>query len=175
MSARHPHLMVKQPRASDQLQATPFEIALIKASTLVPDERAQYLDDASRGFHAFKAGQGSMEHWRHIVDALNTSEALAQRHGIAPDHIDTIRAGLDALTAVYGRQLQSWTLRGTEIAALTEALAIWRVQLDFCSRGELAAARAYIARRTQHVQRSPTTPGMRIVGAERPSSGGEAL
>jgi hypothetical protein len=91
------------------------------------------------------------------VDALNTAEALAQRHGIAPDHIDKIRAGQDALVAVYDRQLQSWTLRGTEIAALSEALLIWRVQLDFCSRGELAAARAYVEQgHYGHASRKPT-------------------
>lgn len=173
MSARHPHLMALQqrhPRQRSDVQATPFEIALARAAALSPEKRAMFLDDASKGFASFKAGQGSMQAWLHLVDALNTSEALAQRHHIADNHIDVIRAGQDALEAVLARQRTSWTLRGTEIAALDEALFIWRVQLDFCSVGEIAAARAYVARRSQQVQRSANVPGMRVIGAELPAT-----
>lgn len=179
MSARHPHLMALQQRHLRQrgdVQATPFDIALARAAALTPEKRAMFLDDASQGFTSFKAGQGSLQAWLHLVDALNTSEALAQRHHIADNHVDTIRAGQDALAAVWARQRTSWTLRGTEIAALDDALFIWRVQLDFCSVGEISAARAYVARRSQQVQRSTTVPGMRVIGVQPPASTtGEAL
>jgi hypothetical protein len=164
MSARQHHIRPKPRRDNADAQATPFEIALARASALIPEERAALQDDATRAFAAFKAGQGNLEQWRHLVDALNTSEALAQRHNIADNHVALILAGQDALAAVYARQLKSWTLRGTEIAALADALFIWRVQLDFCSRGEVAQARAFVARRSQQIQRSPVTPGMRIIG-----------
>lgn len=182
MPARHAHQMTLHPRhprysehAQDTQQArpaTPFEIACARASLLTPAEHTGQAAPSHQAFAAFKAGQGTIEHWRELVDALNISEALAQRHRIAPDHLSTILAGQNALAAVYARQLTSWTLRGTEIAALTEALFIWRVQLDFVSRGDLLSARTYVHRRNVQVQRTANPQGARIVGIEPPAATG---
>lgn len=178
MSARHPHQMalhagryaahVMDEGQTKRLQtfATPFDIALARASTLSPDQVAANIEPATHAFNEFKAGRGNLDHWRTLVDALNVGEAIAKRHRIGRDHLEKNHAGQEALAAVYSRQRTSWTLRGTEIAALTDALWIWGVQVGFVSNGELEAARNYVATRREQWRRGGSTNGIRIVGLD---------
>lgn len=178
MPARHPHRMALHAgryaaHVMDENQtkrmptfATPFDIAVARASTLSPDEVAANVQPAQHALDEFKAGRGSIEHWRTLVDAMNVGEALAERHRIASNLVEKNRAGQEALAAVYSRQRVSWTLRGTEIAALTDAVWLWGVQVGFASNGELDAARTYVATRSEQWRKGGSTSGIRILGAE---------
>lgn len=178
MPARHPHQMALHAgryaaHVMDEGQqqrlatfATPFDIAVARASTLSPDQVAENIQPAKLALDAFKAGQGSIDHWRTLVDALNVGEALAERHRIASNLIEKNHAGQEALAAVYARQRTSWTLRGTEIAALTDAVWLWGVQVNYVSNGELEAARKYVTTRGEQWRRGGSKSGIRILGLE---------
>lgn len=178
MPARHPHQMAlhagryaahlldegKQKHITTF--ATPFDIAVARASTLSPEQVAENIQPAKLALDAFKAGRGSIEHWRTLVDALNVGEALAKRHRIASNLVEKNYAGQEALAAVYGRQRTSWTLRGTEIAALTEAVWLWGVQVNYVSKGELEAARTYVTTRSEQWRRGGSKSGIRVLGLD---------
>lgn len=122
--------------------ASPLAIALNRAAKLLPAERELLVKPVQAAFQAFKLGQGSAEHLAQIADALNIGTDLAEKVKIASNHTGTLEAGKAAVLSLLDRHATtgSWTLKGTEIAALDEALFICRVQLDFCSRGELSGA-----------------------------------
>lgn len=131
--------------------ASPLEIAMNRAAKLLPSERESLIKPVQAAFQAFKLGQGTSAHLAHIADALNIGTDLAEKVKIASNHTGTLEAGKAAVLSLLDRHADtgSWTLKGTEIAALDEALFICRVQLDFCSRGELAGAVQRVISRCQ--------------------------
>ena len=142
----HPFKRPQQVRAIHRMPGEPddastIEIAMHRAALLPQHERDLLLKPVRAAFEAFRLGQGSEDHWMRLVDAMNVAEQLAKRK-IASDHTATFEAAQLALTAVHDRHTAggSWTLRGTEIAALELGCFVFKVQLDSCSRGELAFA-----------------------------------
>ena len=130
--------------------SSPLEIAINRAMLLLPSERVAILALVHVGFEAFRAGAGTVEHWAQLAAAINVGAVLSKRN-IASNHQDTFAAGTDALRAVHDRHAvtASWTLRGPEIAALELAVFVHKVQLDQCSRGELASAVQTVIHRGQ--------------------------
>lgn len=131
--------------------ASPLEIAMNRAAKLLPAERELLVKPVQAAFQAFKLGQGNAAHLAALADALNVGADLAEKVKIASNHTGTLDAGRAAVLSLLDRYATSgsWTLKGTEIAALDEALFICRVQLDYCSRGELAGAVQRVISRCQ--------------------------
>jgi hypothetical protein len=150
--------------------SSPLEIALNRAMLLLPSERTAILAPVHAGFEAFRAGAGTVEHWAQLADAINVGAVLSKRN-IASNHQDTFAAGTDALRAVHDRHAvtSSWTLRGPEIAALELAVFVHKVQLDQCSRGELAAAVQTVIHRVQAALRGQVAPGTTVCLPGHPS------
>lgn len=143
--------------------ASPLEIAINRAMALPPNERAEILAPVHAGFEAFRAGAGTDDHWAQLADAIKVGAVLASRN-IATNHQGTFSAGYASLVAVYERHaaIGSWTLRGPEIAALELAVFIHKVQLDQCSRGELASAVQTVIRSVQAALRGQVAPGTTV-------------
>ena len=150
--------------------SSPLEIAINRAMLLLPSERAAILAPVHEGFEAFRAGAGTVEHWAQLADAINAATVLAKRN-IASNHQDTFAAGTEALRAVHDRHAitASWTLRGPEIAALELATFVHKVQLDQCSRGEMASAVQTVIRSVQATLRGQVSPVTTVCMAGLPS------
>jgi len=142
---------------------SPLQIALRNATLLQPRERDALLSPTQAAFTAFRAGQGNVDHWAQLVDAINIALVLAHRQ-IASDHIATFNAAVSALRAVHDRHALagSWTLRGTEIAALDMAVTVHKIQLDYCSAGELSAAIQTVINRVRAALAGNASPGAHI-------------
>ncbi len=115
--------------------------AVMGAARLEPRERANLVNPMRSAFAHLRQGTGGEPAWCQLADALNVGERLALR-GIASDRVPEILAAQQALAELYNRHstARSWTLRGSEIAALSLALEICEIQLELCSLGELVAA-----------------------------------
>jgi len=98
----------------------------------------------------FSAADHPREHWASMADALNVAEELAA-HGICSDadSCQLILAGQQVLADVMARHQAgaSWTLRGPEIATLSDALERHCIQLQFASYREYEAAIAAVRRK----------------------------
>jgi hypothetical protein len=138
---RHPQTVVRR-MAGEAVDATPLEIAINRAAKLLPCERQAVMEPVFEAFAAFRAGRGSASRLAQLADAMNVAADLAEKVKIASNHTHSIEAGKQAILAVLDRHAAtgSWTLKGTEIADLDCALFIAKVQLDYCSRGELAGS-----------------------------------
>lgn len=182
MPARHPWLIPSRPQqrqplramhrmASEPTNATPLEIAVNRAAALPPNERLEVIAPARAAFGAFRAGRGNSKDWAHLVDTVNVGMELA-RHQIASDHKPTFEAAGQALTAVHDRQAitGSWTLKGTEIAALDLAVFVHGVQLQHCSRGELGKAVTTVIARVKAALSGHPAPGTRICEPGQPTT-----
>lgn len=141
----------------------PLEVAINRAMLLLPTERAEILERYTAAFKVMRAGHGCADEWAKLVDATNIGTVLAHRR-IASDHKATFAAASAALRDLHDRHARtgSWTLKGTEIAALDLALLIHKIQLDHCSRGELALAVQTVINRTRAALSGAVAPGTTV-------------
>lgn len=166
------HLQVVHRMSFERLDATPMEIAKVRASRLPPDHVEELFAPMRAAFVAFRAGHGNNFHWRKLVDANNVAMELAKHHRIANDHKDTFAAAEAALAAVAERHAHggSWTLRGTEIAALDLAVQVHRIQLMHVTHGELGEAVTSLKARIQAALRGDHAPGVLVIDPDAPTS-----
>lgn len=159
------HLQVVHRMSFERLDATPMEIAKRRAAKLPPAEVEELFAPMRAAFVAFRAGHGNNFHWRKLVDANNVGAELAAHHRIANDHKGTFAAAEAALAAVAERHAHggSWTLRGTEIAALDIAVQVHRAQLMHVTHGELGLAVTALKARIQAALRGEHAPGGVVV------------
>lgn len=132
------------------LDTDPVGIAITKAAALTPAERETLQAPVRRALNAFRSGAGDWPAWCDLADAFNISEALA-RAGIARDHLQTALTAQAALADLYHRQdaEKDWSLRGTELHDLDEAVWLYETQLRFVSKGEIEKALLLVQRRVK--------------------------
>lgn len=127
----------------------PMGLAMTMAAKLLPHQVAHIMDIVEANLVAFRTGAGNRAAWADLAARMQVGEALACA-GIASDRVQAFVDAQQALADVHQRAhgaTQSWTLRGTEIAALDHAVFLHRVQLQHCSQGELEHARQLVLRR----------------------------
>lgn len=126
---------------------SPLEIALSQVRKFTAEELANILSLSTAARHALQFGGFNADHWGALVEALNHSEALA-RPGInlAPDHLQTIEAGQQALADLRTRRADRgiWCATGPELTQLDDALWLWKLQLQHASVGEYRRAQAWM-------------------------------
>lgn len=142
----------------------PINIAANQAAKLLPDEFGALYNPKRDAFRAFRAGRGSQARFNELADAVNIGTEL-MTYQLANDHAATFAAGHAALKAVAERQAAtgSWTLRAPEISALDMAVQVFRAQLLYCSRGELAKAMDTFIARAQAALRGNHAPGTVVI------------
>lgn len=139
--------------------ADPVESVIAHAGKLPRGERLKLQVPMENAFVALRAGGHDSAPWCNLADAMNVAEELALR-GIASDRLPEIRAAQAALHAVHQRQAAggSWTLRGSEIAAIEFGVDLHRIQLHHCSQGELAASIEAVQRRMSQALAGNASP-----------------
>jgi hypothetical protein len=102
------------------------------AATFVPVDEAMLL---------LKLGKATREDWNVPCQSLNIAEALAGLR-IGPNLMPQIRAGQEALSKIAQRMIGTGkaTCYGAELAAIDEALVMYRVQMKVCTQGEFTRA-----------------------------------
>jgi hypothetical protein len=122
--------------------------AIDRVATLLDTQRQDLLGPLLEGFEAFRTGHGTARAWCTLADALNVGEVLTELQ-IGSNLRAHFAMAQAALAAVHARQKAggSWTLRGPEIAVLDDAVWAAKVQLEYCSQGELADAVNTVKRR----------------------------
>lgn len=143
----------KQPRRSYRprhIDGDPVDLAISRAIVVPEAQRQALLQPMQQALTALRTGAGSADHVRNLADAMNVAEQLAVLR-IACDKTAEILAGQQALASLINRQAStgSWTLRGPEITALTDAAEIHQIQLQFATQGELTEAICSVKRRVQ--------------------------
>ena len=119
----------------------PVADAIARATVLSPEQVASLAGPCERAWLDLRQGTGPDQAWRDLADALNVAEQLALA-GIASDRMPEILAGHEALAGLAARHRRtgSWTLRSYELRAVEAALEFHRIQLAYCTQGEMAAA-----------------------------------
>lgn len=125
----------------------PMGLAHALACLLTLPQRRELTEPMRRSFARLRAGQGDAGCWCNLADALNVAERLAAL-AIANDHADELQAGQQALADLHLRHTTrgGWVMRGTEIAALEQAMDVHSAQLQVCTQGELAEAISTVQR-----------------------------
>ena len=151
-----------------QLAATPMDQAKRAASKLTPAERSAIHRRTLDAIQAFRAGRGSLAHWRRLTDANNIAQELANLQ-IASDHHDTFAKGEQALADVFLRHQAggNWTLKAAEISAIDDAVFVHGIQLQHCSHGELNKAEARVRNRRAAAARGQHAADVIVLGAAR--------
>lgn len=146
--------------------ANAHQMAMARVRKLHDDDRAELAGIITGAFAQFKLGRDCRDNWAIMADALNTAEMLADM-GIASDadsreRVDNAMRVLDEVWERSGKR--GWTLRAAEMQALDDGLWMARVQLDYCSLGELARAREKVAERVRHARAGNVPAGAHVVG-----------
>ncbi len=164
MAHRHCKPNKRRLHISNGCDPNPVEAALNRIALLSPTEQANVLASASAGFDAFRQGHGNHTHWCALADAMNVGQALVELR-IASNHAAAFTEAHQALSDVMDRasSVASWTLRGSEIAALDHALFMHRTQLQLCSRGELSSAVTNVVNRMRQALAGNAGKGTRVV------------
>ena len=127
-----------------------IEHARALTSKLSPAQRAAFRRPLRVAFEGLRTGINAQDAWCQLADAMNVAEQLALRK-IASDRLPEILAAQEALHDVHQRHAQrgTWTLRGTELAALRLGRFFHFVQVDYCSQGEMRDAIDAVKRRVR--------------------------
>ena len=138
----------------------PMGLAHSMASLLSLPQRRQFSEPMRSAFARLRAGQGDAGCWCNMADALNVAERLAAL-AIANDHADELKAGQQALADLYQRHTTrgGWVMRGTEIAALEQAMDVHGAQLQLCTQGEMAEAITTVQRTMAQALAGNASPG----------------
>lgn len=125
--------------------ADPLSWAIAGAHTLPAPKQAELLAPVSAALLKLQHATADRDDWNTLANALNLAEALCGLQ-IGPNLLPEITKGMEALHAVAMRMLASArsTCRGAEIAAIVEALDMYRAQLQLCSQAEMSRAVARV-------------------------------
>ncbi len=148
--------------------ANSYVRAMEGATRLRPEIRAERRAKYQAAFIAFRTGNGCVDAWRELADALNLAEQIAE-YGIVCDRAskDRIAAGHEVLGTVIGRveERRSWTLYAAEIQTLEDALWMFSAQLDYVSVLEFENAEKRVFDRISAALAGNASPGTTIVQA----------
>lgn len=115
--------------------------AMSGAYTIPAPKRAEILSFVDQALDKLRRAEADRDDWNTLANALNIAEALVELE-IGTNLLPVIKAGEAALLEVGKRMCGGArsTCRGTEIAAICEALDMYRIQLRLCSQAEFSKA-----------------------------------
>lgn len=119
----------------------PVSHAIHGVATLGAGQIAEMMEQIRTAVAPLKQGKARRDDWNVICQALNIGEALALG-GIGPNLLPQINAGQDALLAVGVRMVERGCTpcHGAELAAIDEALLMYRAQIGLCTQAEMGRA-----------------------------------
>lgn len=125
--------------------------AIAGAHTVPKHQQDQLLSHVDVGLDKLRRAEAGRDEWNSLANALNIAEALVDLE-IGTNLLPVIKAGQEALYAVGMRMCGGArsTCKEQEIAAICEAIDMYRIQLRLCSQAELSKA----VRRIQDLHRS---------------------
>lgn len=128
----------------------PIHIAMMRVSTLTPEERRQRVKPYQAAIQHLQFGGFGAEDWRHLADAFNFGEVFARPpFNLCNDHAEKFTAGQQVLDelAEQHRERRTWTARANQLQAVKDAVEIHEIQLQYASLGELMQAERTICNR----------------------------
>lgn len=128
-------------------------VAIEGVTKIDPAQVAKLIKCGADALTTLKTQEGDVAAaWRNLADVFNVAEALSDI-GILSDEYSTelVSCAQAALGAVIGRHKAtgSWTLKGSEVAALEGGLWVQRHQLDYASVSEYERARREVINRVR--------------------------
>lgn len=127
-----------QPRP---ISRDPVSHAIHGVATLGAGQIAEMMTPVRAAVDLLKQGRAYRDDWNVICQALNVGEALALG-GIGPNLLPQLNAGQDALLAIGVRMAERGRTPcyGAELAAIDEALLMYRAQIGLCTQAEMGRA-----------------------------------
>lgn len=124
-----------------EIKGNCIEWAIAGVHTFPIETQRDIMKEPLASFERLREGRASREDWNQICQALNVGEALCE-FNIANDHLDDFHKGHEALHQIALRMLagKSSTCYAHELAAITEALDMHKIQLQFCTQAEFSRA-----------------------------------
>jgi hypothetical protein len=124
-----------------EIKANAIDWAIAGVHTFPVETQRDIMRQPMKSFDLLRQGKANRDDWNQICQALNVGEALCE-FNIANDHIDDFHRGHEALHQVALRMLsgKSSTCYAHELAAITEALEMHNIQLQFCTQAEFSRA-----------------------------------
>lgn len=128
--------------------------AIAGVHVLTNEQCAQLFDVEAGALTLLKQGRAKPDDWNVLCQCLNVAEALAGLQ-IGPNLLLAIAAGQQALIDVALRMQdgRNSTCYASELAAIEEALTMYRIQLKLCTQAELSRA----LRKVKDMHRSGAT------------------
>lgn len=137
-------------RAKHDRLINPVALAIGLVSVVNAAERAERLQPYQQAVQHLQFGSFGVSDWRHLADAFNLGEVLAQPpFNLGNNHLETMRQAHAVLgeLAEQHQRIRSWTARATQLATIKDALFIHEVQLRNAGIGELLRAEQTVANR----------------------------
>lgn len=157
------------PRKPRPVHLNAVHRAMTGAAALPRDAVTSACAGVRESLRRFSAGDYPREHWASMADALNVAEELAARRICSDaESRQLILAGQQVLADVMARHQAggSWTLRGPEIATLSDALERHCIQLRFASYREYEDSIAAVRRKhAQYLAGNAPRDALVITGA----------
>jgi hypothetical protein len=128
-----------------EIQLDPVSWAIAGAHLFPTETIAATFKPIEDAILLLKQGRATREDWNVPCQALNIAEALAAM-GIGPNLLPEIASGQSALVSIAQRMIGTGkaTCYGAELAAIDEALTMYRVQMKVCTQGEFSRALARV-------------------------------
>ena len=127
------------------IQADPISWAIAGVHTFPIKTRQELVEQVDIAFEILRCGDAGRDDWNMIVQALNVAEALAtaERGSIGLNLMPKFDRAQGAMMAIAMRmQGSDKSCKAPELAAITEAIAMYRIQLRLCSQAEFGRALA---------------------------------
>ncbi len=122
------------------VQADPISWAVAGVHTLPKATIEACMAKVDAAFETLKRGKQRPEDWNHVSTALCVAEALAGLQ-IGPNLLPQIAKGQHALHKIAMRMADGEkACKAPELAAITEALVMYRAQLHLCTQAEISRA-----------------------------------
>lgn len=123
------------------VQSDPASWAIAGSYKIPLNLQIELRDPLIEALVLLREGVAKRDDWNQLSTALNLAEALAGLQ-IGSNLVPAIKAGQHALAAVALRMQKTGrsTLWASELADITEALEMYRIQVSLCSQAEFSRA-----------------------------------
>ncbi|PUA17285.1 hypothetical protein [Glaciimonas sp. PCH181] len=124
-----------------RVQLDPVSWAIAGSHKIPLKLQAELREPLADALALLRQGVAKRDDWNQLSNALNLAEALAGLQ-IGPNLVPAIAAGERSLEAVALRMQKTGhsTLWAVELADITEALEMYRIQVSLCSQAEYSRA-----------------------------------
>jgi hypothetical protein len=135
----------KKPRKAyrpKKISIDPISEGIYGAALFMPWQRDKVMAGPEAGFDLLRQGKAHNQDWNEVSQGLSVAEALC-RLNIGNNLLPQIEGGISALTSIAIRMMKGsnpTTCYAAELAAIREALDMYKVQLRYCSQGEFSRA-----------------------------------